>query len=106
MRMFRLPLAAGKPEEENQGALTCSQQQVRPAVPFRAGKPEEECLGAFVELLMRRRLVQRVDRRYQNPKPGKTKRVKWPRKLVDVLDVNLQVGSRLQALFAKCPGLP
>eukprot|EP00891_Asterochloris_glomerata_P008998 jgi/Astpho2/8998/fgenesh1_pg.00133_%23_41_t len=57
------------------------------------GKPEEECLGAFVELLMRRRLVQRVDRRYQNPKPGKLKRVKWPRKLVDVLDVNLQTFS-------------
>ena len=50
---------------------------------------------------MRRRLVQRVDRRYQNPKPGKLKRVKWPRKLVDVLDVNLQVGQHLQAPFAK-----
>ena len=47
--------------------------------------------------------MQRVDRRYQNPKPGKLKRVKWPRKLVDVLDVNLQVGTcrfRLQSVEA------
>ena len=52
-----------------------------------------------LELLLRRKLVIRVDRMYKKPKPGKKRLAKWPKKLVPLIDRDLQV-SKLQ-LHAK-----
>ena len=43
---------------------------------------------------MRRKLVIRVDRMYKKPKPGKKRLAKWPKKLVPLIDRDLQVNNQ------------
>ena len=47
-----------------------------------------------LELLLRRKLVIRVDRMYKKPKPGKKRLAKWPKKLVPLIDRDLQVNNQ------------
>lgn len=44
-----------------------------------------------IQLLLRRRLIIRVDRMYKKAKPGKKRLAKWPKKMVSVRDRDLQV---------------
>lgn len=56
-----------------------------------AGDSDDGQVNEFVELLLRRIFIVRVDRMYKKPKPGKKRLAKWPKKLVPVRDRSLQV---------------
>ncbi len=46
------------------------------------GRTPEEAAGELVRSFLARGLVYRTDRKYKQPKPGRTKLVKWPRTLL------------------------
>lgn len=50
-------------------------------VRLAAGSTEHESIEALLQLLLRRKLVTRAERKFKKAKPGKKRLVKWPRTL-------------------------
>jgi hypothetical protein len=62
---------------------TCLQVSDAPADPAcRSGRTVDDQIAELMMLMMRRRLVQKTERKFKKPKPGRTRLVKFPRTLV------------------------
>lgn len=62
-------------------------------IPDKAGGDVDAQIKDVIQLLLRRRLIIRVDRMYKKAKPGKKRLAKWPKKMVSVRDRDLQTFS-------------
>ena len=66
--------------------LTHSVTNAVQSIALIAGAKLEDQIKVMAELMMRRHLLIKADRRFKKPKPGMKRRAKWPKKLIPVPD--------------------
>ena len=54
--------------------------------PQYTGATLEDQIKVMAELMMRRQLLVKADRKFKKPRPGMKRRAKWPKKLIHVPD--------------------